>query len=171
MNWTSIMIYAVILVAAYVFLANRLLAVGSHFRARALDLGSQLLNDSRVPNDLKDSIENWLCDIPKTSFAWRLNLLIIPSIILVLIVRWSGKPLPKTGMPIVNSPYWKTWDDFTTMAIIATFCNSPIAFALGLLQFLFAVSFVRGNYVIWVTANRFIHRDNHPIASVENPAH
>lgn len=159
MNTTTLLIEAAAIVVGYAFIASRMLVIGSHFRKRALDLGTELLDDSRVPSDVKMAIENWLCDIPHTSFAWLLNILIIPAIIIVVVRRWNGMPISKEGMPSPSAPYWKTWDDFTTMAIIATLCNSPITFTLFMLQIVFGVSFVHGNHVIWVTVNRLAHQN------------
>lgn len=159
MSSINLIINVLVLVLVYLIVANRLLAVGSHFRARSLDLGAQLLEDPQVPADVKANIENWLCDIPKASFAWLLNFVMTPLAIAVVLRRWTGRSPSPEGMPIVNSPYWKKWDDFMTMAIIATLCNSPLTFALGILQLLFSVSLVRGNYVVWVAIGRMIQRD------------
>ena len=160
MSSFNLIVDVLILVLVYAFIANRLLAIGSHFRARALDLGTQLLDDPQVPDSVKITIENWLCDIPKTSHAWLLNLLLIPACIIVVVKRWTGRSAAREGLPIINSPYWKKWDDFMTMAIIASFCNSPLAFAFGIIQMIFGVSLVRGNYVVWVTISQIIHRDD-----------
>ncbi len=159
MNTASLLFYAVAIIAAYAFIANRMLAVGAHFRMRALDLGTQLLEDPKVPAHLKPGIENWLCDIPNRLSAWAIVLVTTPALIVVVVRRWRGVPAVKEGMPSTSAPYWKTWDDFVTYSLIATLCNSPLAFVLGILQLLFGVSFVRSNYAVWVTVNRMLHRD------------
>jgi hypothetical protein len=159
MNAMNLFIDVLVLVLVYLVIANRLLAVGAHFRSRALDLGAQLLADPQVPADVKENIENWLCDIPKTGLAWFLNLVMTPLAIIVVISRWAGISPPTDGVPLVNSSYWKKWDDFITMAVIATLCNSPLAFALGIFQLLFTVSLLRSNYVVWVAVGRMIQRD------------
>jgi hypothetical protein len=118
----------------YLIVADRLRKFGRRYRREALDLGVELLEDSSVPSDLKQTVEGILVRVPYASIAWRYMFGAIPAAISVAIGRYPKIKIDNTA------PYFAKWDQFTDAALLASLCNSPAAAVLfgvelGILSF------------------------------------
>lgn len=133
----ELLIAAVILVAVYSVIANRLLVFGQRFRDRALELGSKILENPAVSEDVKQQVSNHLCTLPNWLPAWGIAALVTPAAIHRVCLGTAGaaKHLEEYEQKIPPS-LTDAYHDYHEAVLFAWMSNSPAAAFLTVVQFI-----------------------------------
>jgi hypothetical protein len=135
------LVYAIALVLAYLIVANRLFKIGERFRKKSINTSLTLLNDAKVPLEIKEIVEDALPSATSAVVAWCFAIGVIPAALTGLMREMVGQPRPD-WLPRPQDSYWQEWDDFGDYFIAASLCNSPIA------AFLFVAQIVLLSFVV-----------------------
>ncbi|HZL30416.1 MAG TPA: hypothetical protein VFC54_05075 [Pseudolabrys sp.] len=141
------LIDAIALVLVYLLVANRLFRIGERFRNKAIDSGAALLSDNRVPNEIKEIVEEVLPSATSAVVAWCFALGVIPAVLISAFQQLRGAPRPD-WLPRSHVSYWREWDDFGDYFMASALCNSPIAAVLFVTQIVLLSFFVMPHMII-----------------------
>lgn len=132
MNAGWVLLQAGVGLAVYAVACNRLSAVVQPLRLRMADMGEALLSDQRLPASARAAVEQALDGAFNPDGAWKIVAALPAAAAMVLIETITGKRRPETRIaPDLRTPYRR----FQVWALLLRLCNSPLALALAVTQF------------------------------------